>query len=85
MNFQLKTGDKVGIISPSRWLKNPHDLDLGIQYLKAKGLEPILGQHVFDNWRYMAGTISDRVSDIMEFYKNPEIKAIFCTDRKSVV
>ena len=79
MNFQLHTGDKVGIISPSRWLKNPSDIDLGIKYLKEYGLEPILGSHIFDDWRYMAGTIEDRVSDIMNFYQNPDIKAIFCT------
>lgn len=79
MSFILHHGDKVGIISPSRWLKGADDLTLGLQYLKDKGLQPILGQHIFDNWRYMAGTIENRVSDIMEFYKNPEIKAIFCT------
>ena len=79
MTFQLHKGDKVGVISPSRWLKSSNDLDRGMQYLKAQGLEPILGTHILDNWRYMAGTIDNRVSDIMEFYKNPEIKAIFCT------
>lgn len=79
MSFILHPGDKVGIISPSRWLKGADDLTLGLQYLKDKDLQPILGQHIFDNWRYMAGTIENRASDIMEFYKNPEIKAIFCT------
>lgn len=79
MEFKLHKGDKVGIISPSRWLKNNNDLMRGIQFLKDHGLQPILGAHAFDKWRFMAGTINDRVNDIMDFYKNPEIKAIFCT------
>ena len=79
MPFQLHSGDKVGVISPSRWLKSADDLTLGVQYLKDRGLQPILGKHILDKWRYMAGTIENRVTDIMDFYQNPEIKAIFCT------
>lgn len=78
MNFQLHSGDKVGIIAPSRWLKSAQDLDLGVKYLQEKGLEPILGNNIMKKWRYMAGTIKERVSDIMNFYKDPDIKAIFC-------
>ena len=78
MNFALHPGDKIGVIAPSRWLKSPQDLDLGIKYLQDKGLTPILGPNIFKKWRYMAGTVEERVSDIMEFYKSPDIKAIFC-------
>lgn len=78
MNFQLHSGNKVGIIAPSRWLKSAQDLDLGVKYLQEKGLEPILGNNIMKKWRYMAGTIKERVSDIMNFYKDPDIKAIFC-------
>ena len=78
MTFELRPGDKAGIIAPSRWLKGPADLTAGLRYLKDRGIQPVIGPHVFDTWRYMAGTIADRAADIMEFYKNPEIKAIFC-------
>ena len=78
MTFALHSGDKVGIIAPSRWLKSAQDLNLGLQYLREKGLDPILGKNIFKKWRYMAGTVRERVEDIMEFYKTPEIKAIFC-------
>ena len=78
MNFQLHSGDKVGIVAPSRWLKSAQDLDLGVKYLQEKGLEPILGNNIMKKWRYMAGTSKERVSDIMNFYKDPDIKAIFC-------
>ena len=78
MTFELRPGDKAGIIAPSRWLKGPDDLTAGLRYLKERGIQPVIGPHVFDTWRYMAGTIADRAADIMEFYKNPEIKAIFC-------
>ena len=29
MTFELRPGDKAGIIAPSRWLKGPDDLTAG--------------------------------------------------------
>lgn len=75
----LKKGDKVGIISPSRWLDSKESIEMGLDYLKGLGLQPIIGKHVFDNYRYMAGTPQDRAEDIMNFYKDPSIKAMFCS------
>lgn len=74
MTFELRPGDKAGIIAPSRWLKGPDDLTAGLRYLKDRGIQPVIGPHVFDTWRYMAGTIADRAADIMEFYKIPKSK-----------
>lgn len=75
----LQPRDQVGLISPSRWLRGPEEIELGIAYLQGLGLKVIPGDHIYDRWRYMAGTPQDRATDLMGFYQNPEIKAIFCT------
>lgn len=76
--FTLKTGDKVGIISPASALEES-DISAGLAYLKQNGLIPVLGNHAKSQYRYMGGTDSERAQDIMDFFCNPEIKALFCT------
>ena len=78
--MKLNPGDKVGIISPSSCLPNQKVIELGLDYLRSLKLEPILGEHIFNSFRYMAGTPADRVADLHNFYANPEIKAVFCTN-----
>ena len=77
--MKLNPGNKVGIISPSSFLRNREAVELGLDYLRSLKLEPVLGEHVFDAFRYMAGTPEDRTADLHRFYAAPEIKAVFCT------
>lgn len=76
--LKLSPGDKVGIVSPSRQV-TPQEISYGLGYLNKIGLNPVLSPNVFASYRYMAGTPQQRASDLMEFYCNPEIKAIFST------
>ena len=62
--MKLNPGDKVGIISPSSFLRNREAVELGLDYLRSLKLEPVLGEHVFDAFRYMAGTPEDRTADL---------------------
>ncbi len=75
----LQAGDKVGIISPAGHLNSPEDIRLPLDYLASLGLECVLGAHVFDRNFYMAGTDSDRAKDLHQFFKDPDIKAVFTT------
>ena len=75
---QLRKGDKIGIISPSAGLENK-DLSLALTYLKNQGLEPVLGQYVNTQYHYMGGTDQQRAEDIMRFFSDSDIKAVFCT------
>src|SRR5574344_1607947 len=77
--FNLQQGDKVGIISPSNFLPNQQSINLGLDYLSSLGLEPVLGPHVFDSFRYMGSTAQNRAEDIISLYANPNIKAIVST------
>lgn len=59
---------------------NPRDAaDLAVEYLKSLGLQPILGEHVYDKFRHMGGTPQNRADDFNKFIRNPEIKAVFCS------
>lgn len=78
MYYDLKPGDKIGLVSPSRHVA-AEEIAKGVAYLKSLGFEPVFGEHVFDSFRYMGGTAENRAADIMRFYADPEIKAIFAT------
>lgn len=75
----LKAGDKIGIASPAGFVRSEEELKLPLDYLKSLGFECIIGKSVYKQDRFMAGTDEERAADIMDFFKNPEIKAIFTT------
>ena len=69
---------KVGIVSPSKAVKK-ENIQKGLEYLSQCGFEPVLGENVFKSFRYTAGTPQERAQDLMHFYQDPEICAIFAT------
>ena len=74
----LRRGDKVGIIAPSSFV-DENDIALALIYLEEDlGLQVELGTHLYDKHRYMGGTPKARAMDIMHFFRDPKIKAIFC-------
>lgn len=74
----LQKGDTIGLVSPSSPIK-PGEIDLGIQFLKKNGFKIKLGKHINDADRFLAGKDEDRAKDIMDFFKDPEVKAIVAT------
>ena len=74
----LKQGDKIGIVSPARFI-NPSEIEGALEWLKQRGFIPILGKHVFDSLNQFAGKDEDRASDIMDFITDPEISCIWST------
>lgn len=75
----LKIGDKIGIASPAGFINSPEEVRLPLEYLSSLGFECVLGKNVYNQNRFMAGTDEERAQDIMDFFKNPDIKAIFTT------
>ena len=73
----LKKGDKIGIIAPSVGLKDK-DIAPTIDYFKKIGLKPILANNLTKDYRYMAGSDKERADSINKFFKNTDIKALFC-------
>ena len=78
MYYNLNPGDKIGLVSPSRFVTKS-EITKGVEYLKSLGFEIVFGEHIFEKFRYMAGLPENRAEDIMRFYKDESIKAIFAT------
>jgi muramoyltetrapeptide carboxypeptidase len=72
----LAKGDTVGIVSTAKRVFSG-ELDFGISLLKSWGLNPVLGNHVYDEHQFFAGTDAHRLADLQAMLDNSEIKAIF--------
>ena len=74
---RLKPGDTIGIISPA---SSPDDLikiNNGVQYLEKLGYRVEVGKNVGSQEGYLAGSDSQRLSDLHDMFKNKDVKAIF--------
>lgn len=77
---KLKPGDRVRFVSPASPV--PKDgLKNGAKVLENLGLVVEYGEHVFDTHTldYLAGKDEDRLSDINDALRDPDIKAIIAT------
>lgn len=75
---RLNIGDKIAVISPAGPVKKSKLLK-GIKYLEHKGYNIRLGSSVKKKIGYLAGMDYERVDDLIESFKDEEIKAIFCS------
>jgi muramoyltetrapeptide carboxypeptidase len=71
----LKKGDKIAVISPAGAV-DASQLEKGIEMIKSKGYEPVLGEHLytkFSNGYNYAGTEQERIKDINWALNDKEI------------
>lgn len=74
---RLNQGDKVGVVA----LAGPVDreiLEKGLEVLRRMGFCPVLAEHIHAKDRYLAGTDAQRTNDLHAFFKDSNIKGIFC-------
>jgi muramoyltetrapeptide carboxypeptidase len=77
----LKKGAKIAVISPAGAV-DASQLEKGIQLIKSKGFEPVLGEHLytkFSNGYNYAGTEKERIKDINWALNDKEIGAIWAS------
>ncbi|SEM17900.1 muramoyltetrapeptide carboxypeptidase [Mesobacillus persicus] len=74
---RLQKGDTVGVIAPAG-TPQPEKLEKGLIFLNQLGLNIKLGNHVFNQQGYLAGTDEERVEDLHSMFRDKEISAIFC-------
>jgi muramoyltetrapeptide carboxypeptidase len=74
----LKSGDKIGIVSPARFVI-PSEIEGALSWMRQRGFIPVLGKHVFDRLDQFAGSDRDRAEDIRAFIDDPEIACIWAT------
>lgn len=74
-------GDVIGIISPAGALSGEklQNYDHGLIYLQKLGYKIIEGEYVKNQYGYLAGEDEQRIADINAMFRNPKIKAIFCS------
>lgn len=76
---KLKKGDTIGIISPAGAVKETNLWKPAIKYFENKGYKVKTAPHAGNKKAYLAGNDSDRLSDLMEFFADDEIKAVICS------
>jgi len=77
----LSKGDKIAVISPAGAVE-ASQLEKGIEMIKSKGYEPVLGEHLytkFSNGYNYAGTEQERTKDINWALNDHEIAAIWAS------
>ena len=73
----LHEGDLVGLVTPSAYVSDPDRLALAEATMKYFGLRARMGRSVGKRTGYLAGSIEERVEDLHEMFRDPEVKAVF--------
>ncbi|HET7302651.1 MAG TPA: LD-carboxypeptidase [Candidatus Saccharimonadales bacterium] len=75
---RLRAGDCVRLVSPAS-TPTPEWVAKITATLENLGLVVQCGAHVLDEWGYMAGRDEDRLADINEAFRDPQVKAVITT------
>ena len=73
----LKPGDTVGLITPSTYVSDPDSLALADRTISYFGLKSKRGKNVRQRDGYLGGSVQDRLHDMHDMFRDPEVKAIF--------
>lgn len=73
----LKSGDQVGLITPG-FRVDEEGMERALKQIESLGLKPILGKNANKAFGYLAGTDAERAADVMDMFRNPAIKGIWC-------
>lgn len=74
---RLQPGDTVGIVLPATAEFETHELEIGVEQLRALGFEPRLGANAAAKHGYFAGTDEQRAADINAMFADPKVKGMF--------
>ena len=67
----------IGIISPA-WIPVDKRMQRGLKYLEKKGFAVKKGEYVGKTHGYFAGTDKERLDDLHQMYKDPDVDLIIC-------
>ena len=73
----LRSGDTVGLITPSSYVSDPDRLALAERTLKYFDLKPKFGRNVRRRNGYLGGSIAERVDDLHSMFADPSVSAVF--------
>ncbi|MGH8014388.1 MAG: S66 peptidase family protein [Candidatus Binataceae bacterium] len=72
----LYPGDTIGVVAPAAAIERDY-LDRGVKALTAMGYRVKVSPHALDRDGVLAGADSVRAAELMAFFRNPEIHAVF--------
>lgn len=73
----LRPGDTVGLITPSTYVSDPDRLALAERTIRYFGLKLKMGRNVRKRAGYLGGTVEERLEDLHEMFRDPEVNAVF--------
>ena len=74
---RLRPGDTVGIVTPASAPFNVHQTIIeATEKLKNLGFQVKIGKNVGKKWGFLAGKDQERVADLHQMFRDPEVKAI---------
>ena len=73
----LRRGDTVGIVAPASNVKRDQ-LELGIARLRELGYAIVVGDSVYEQDLYFAGSAEARARDLMRMFERDDVRAIVC-------
>ena len=73
----LKEGDVVGVVAPAGPV-DKEKLKSGLEVISKMGFKPLLGKYIHARTGFLAGSDKERAQDLMDMFRNPEVRAIFC-------
>ena len=74
----LRSGDSVGLITPSTYVSDPDRLALAERMVRYFGLKPKWGKNVRKRAGYLGGSVAERVDDLHAMFADREVAGIFC-------
>ena len=75
---RLASGSRVALVAPAGPLLEKDDLTRASALCRALGYEPILGASTAEHHGYFAGTDDQRLADLNDAIRDPEVNAIWC-------
>ena len=73
---RLRPGQAIGVVAPSSPQRDDERLRRGIRYLESRGYEVVTGANLWNRHGYLAGTDSERLSDLNGMIADPHIRLI---------
>jgi muramoyltetrapeptide carboxypeptidase len=73
----LGEGDLVALVAPSGWVREER-VAAQVKVLEAWGLRSRVGARALHRHRFLAGTDEERLADVNDALRDPEVRAIWC-------
>lgn len=74
----LEPGDTIGVATPGS-LFTPEPLAAGLSLLEDWGFKTRVGRTGIRKRRFLAGTDQERADELLDLFRDPEVKAIICS------